>query len=112
MTNNNLQYLIRDQNVCLVEASNVDFYRDWSNGSPSLVFIDAGHSYDAVKVDIDWAVRVSAKIICGDDFCYSGVRRAVEEAFQHRYYLTGGMWVHIDDGTLEGNKEQALNENT
>ena len=56
------------------------------NGSQDLVFIDADHSYEAVRSDLTaWAPKVrSGGYLGGHDFDaprFPGVRQAVEEAF-------------------------------
>lgn len=48
-----------------------------------MVFLDADHSYEAVKADIrEWSKRiVPGGILCGHDFnMFMGVRKAVEES--------------------------------
>ena len=56
--------------------------------SLDVVFIDALHTYDAVKADIKaWLPIVShGGILCGDDYAgkYPGVSRAVNEIFKDR----------------------------
>jgi hypothetical protein len=49
-----------------------------------MVFIDAGHSYDEVKADIEaWAPK-TVKVLAGHDYHLPDVRRAVDEAFGDR----------------------------
>jgi len=89
----NLVFLIRTQNVRLIVASNEQFYADWDGRQPALVFIDACHTYEQVRIDIDWALKVKARIICGDDISWEGVKKAVEESFGTRYKVIGDMWI-------------------
>lgn len=52
---------------------------------PDAVFLDADHSYAAVKAEIEWAKRLGVKTICGHDYGNPnpafGVTKAVDEAF-------------------------------
>lgn len=83
---------MKSQDVLLVEMDCREFYASWNSGSPSLVFVDAGHSYEAVRTDIAWAVQVSASVVCGDDYSWPGVERAVNEAFGGRHTVRGDLW--------------------
>lgn len=61
------------------------------DGSIDLVFIDADHSYNGVRADIDeWLTKVRpGGIICGHDYCddFPGVIEAVNESFAGRVSL-------------------------
>lgn len=60
----------------------------WPDHDLDLVFIDAEHTYDAVRQDISlWIPKVKkGGIICGDDYYpdgnFPGVKSAVDEAFR------------------------------
>lgn len=73
----------KDLHSVKVEAveSNAAFFASWGDVKPSLVVIDAGHFYEEVLQDINWAHRLKVPIICGDDFHFAGVERAVREVF-------------------------------
>ena len=58
----------------------------------SMVFIDADHSYEGVLSDIKFAKSINAKIICGDDYSFEGVKRAVDENFGNSVIMIGDMW--------------------
>lgn len=107
LTRKGLAYLVAKQNVRLVKSTADSFYQLYDGGQPSLVFIDADHSYEAVRKDIDFAERVGAKIICGDDFSWPGVRKAVEESFGQDYQTIGDMWVFRRAG--QRTQERAVN---
>lgn len=53
---------------------------------PDLIYVDGSHSYESTMSDIKWALRLSPKIICGDDNCsvWPGVQMAVEHHFGAR----------------------------
>jgi hypothetical protein len=62
-----------------------------------MIFIDAGHTYDAVVVDIKWALEIGIPIISGHDYgdAWPGVKRAVDEFFGQDKRLLGTLWAHI-----------------
>jgi predicted O-methyltransferase YrrM len=76
-----LGYLAAKGEVELVCQDKLAFYETYRGEPPAIVFLDADHSYEATKADIQWAKRVGAAIICGHDYASHcpGVGRAVEE---------------------------------
>lgn len=66
------------------------------DGWADFVFIDAGHSYEAVKADIAaWAPKVrEGGWLGGHDYhpAHPGVIQAVDEAFPDRKLLAGWIW--------------------
>lgn len=87
---------IADQHVKVVRERKEEFCKRF-DGSPSLVFIDADHSYKSVRADIAWARSVGAAIICGHDYYadgskHPGVKQAVDEAGGPKE-LVGSLWV-------------------
>ena len=69
------------------------FYRTYDGPPPALVLLDAVHTYEETKVDIQWARSVRASIICGHDYSerFRGVVRAVD-AFGGPSQLRGSQW--------------------
>lgn len=68
-------------------------YRSADRGPvPALVFLDADHSYAAVRDEIAWARQRGVPIICGHDYGVPrfGVTRAVDEAFGTGGVAVGG----------------------
>lgn len=63
------------------------------------VFIDANHSYQSVKEDLDAWLPKTRGIICGHDFggTYKGVQKAVEEKFGRDKIISPGkrLWGYI-----------------
>ena len=59
-----------------------EFYRSYRGPRPAMVFLDADHSYQATKSDIEWALSVNADVICGHDYAETmpGVVQAVDES--------------------------------
>jgi predicted O-methyltransferase YrrM len=68
--------------------------RSFSDASLDFVFIDADHSYEAVKLDIAaWLPKVKAGgYIGGHDLCFEGVKRAVDEMLGSRYTVMSDGW--------------------
>ncbi len=61
-----------------------------------MIFLDADHSYEAVKADIEaWRpLLASGGLLCGHDFSeqYDGVRRAVRELLPNYHLGPGWLW--------------------
>jgi len=62
------------------------------DGSLDVVWIDADHSYDAVKADLEawWPKLKVGGWMGGDDWCMTGVAWAVQERFGLDYQLIPG----------------------
>lgn len=89
-----LWYLIQTGHVELLNMSKDDFFNNYQGEAPSLVFIDADHSYEATISDIRESQRIGARIICGHDYNddHPGVIRAVDEC-GGATRLCGSVWV-------------------
>lgn len=95
LTNTVLADLISAGQLQLLKMSNVDFYNTYSGPAPALIFIDADHEYEAVKLDIQGAMKLGAKVICGHDYDEKkcpGVVKAVNEHGGARK-VVGTLWV-------------------
>lgn len=82
----NVEQVVMDKNL---------FYAGYKGPAPALMFLDAGHSYEETRRDIEFAKRVNARIICGHDYDktnWPGVVQAVEE-FGGPSELVGSLWV-------------------
>ena len=56
--------------------------------NPELIFIDAGHDYASAYGDVSNALRLfPSAAICGDDFYWEGVNKAVTEHVKHGIML-------------------------
>jgi predicted O-methyltransferase YrrM len=69
-----------------------DFFND---NSVDVIFIDAGHSYEAVKKDIEaWLPKMKkGGIMAGHDYwAWEGVRKAVNEAFRQVDRVENDCW--------------------
>ncbi len=94
LTGRILWYLVKTEQVELLNASKDDFLEKYKAEAPALVFIDADHTYEATLADIRQAQRIGARIICGHDYCdiHPGVMRAVDES-GGAARLCGSVWV-------------------
>lgn len=92
-----LYHVIRHCNTHLFERSNLDFYNSYHGCVPSMIFIDANHSYNGVMTDIKWAIEKKIPIISGHDYSElcPGVVRAVDETFGDRIIVHGSVWASI-----------------
>lgn len=88
-----LSGLVRLGKVEQIVMEKAEFYRDYDGGPPSLVFLDAIHTYEETMKDINWAKGAAAGIICGHDYSkdWPGVIQAVEESGGARK-LYGSVW--------------------
>lgn len=73
------------------------------DASFDFVYIDADHTYDFVKQDIDLWLPKTTRLICGHDyngkndrFGSWGVKRAVDERFGDRVRVHGGLVWSVD----------------
>jgi predicted O-methyltransferase YrrM len=93
MLKNNLNYFIRKNRVEIYKGLSSDNKLfEMTHNNVSMVFIDADHSYEGVLCDIKYAKSINAKIICGDDYSFIGVKKAVDQNFGNTVKLIGDMW--------------------
>lgn len=80
----------------LADMTSMKFRDDYQGGIPYMVFLDADHSYQAVKEEIEWATKLGVEVICGHDYGNQnfGVTRAVDEAFPEGVEVQGMVWWH------------------
>jgi hypothetical protein len=81
LTSQVLYYLIQTGHVEQVRMDKNLFYATYRGPAPSLVFLDADHTYEETKKDIEWAKSVGAALIAGHDYSdrFPGVQRIVHE---------------------------------
>lgn len=92
-----LFYLVKMCRTRIFDGTNSDFYDSYNGQSPSMIFIDAGHTYEEVIVDIKWAINSGIPVISGHDYSdsFPGVRKAVDECFGQEKKVVGSLWVHV-----------------
>jgi hypothetical protein len=79
----------------LVRLDNSEFYKQYDGTAPALFFIDGDHEYEAVKTDIQGAMKLNAATICGHDYDIArcpGVVKAVNE-FGGPKKIVDSLWV-------------------
>jgi predicted O-methyltransferase YrrM len=76
-----------------VRMDKCEFFRTYRGPAPALVFLDAWHTYEETKIDIEWARGMGASIVCGHDYCqqFPGVIQVVDE-FGGPAQLRGSVW--------------------
>src|SRR5262249_38784525 len=76
-----LAYLVQTRQVVQVDQDKATFYANYRGPTPALVFLDAIHTYEETKQDIEWARSVGTPLICGHDYSpkFPGVQQAVRE---------------------------------
>jgi Methyltransferase domain len=89
-----LHFLVQTGQVEQVVMDKNEFMRTYQGPPPAMVFLDAIHTYEETKLDIQWAQRVGAKIISGHDYCdkFLGVKQVVDE-FGGPRELAASVWV-------------------
>lgn len=93
LTSRVLEYLSKTGQLRQLRMEKEEFFRTYAEGAPALVFLDADHSYEETRKDIEWAKRAGARIICGHDYSEEcpGVKRAVND-FGGPLQLLGSVW--------------------
>ncbi len=68
-------------NVTQVRIDKDVFYREYAGPAPSLIFLDADHTYEATRADLQWANSFPDTIVCLHDYRpeWPGVIAAVDE---------------------------------
>lgn len=94
-TERTIRYILKHRNTYLFKGNASDFYANYNGVRPSMVFIDADHSYDAVKNDINWAFKLRIPVISGHDYSplHPGVQKAVSDFFGTKIQIFGTVWI-------------------
>jgi hypothetical protein len=79
---------LHDKRVNIVKGFTNEVVHQFNDNYFDLVFIDAGHEYEQVSSDIElWSKKVKKNgILCGDDYFYPPVKRAVHEFIEKNNY--------------------------
>lgn len=75
-------------NVTIIEGKSHEFALP-----VDMVFIDASHEYEDVKRDIEAWLSHAKKVICGHDWDWEGVKKAVTETIGQPDQVVGSIWV-------------------
>lgn len=81
--------------VNIYKGKNEEYANLIENKTVDLIFIDADHSYEAVKQDIDvWKNKLkSSGILAGHDILWESVKQAVDEKFNNDYITCSNIWI-------------------
>ena len=82
-------------NIKIHQAKGMDAVKEYADKSFDMVFIDAGHTYEEVKEDIDAWLPKAKMILCGHDYqpdFWMGVVKAVDEKFGKPDGVAGSIW--------------------
>lgn len=71
------------RNLRILNTESLLAARLFDADSVDMVFIDASHVYEDVKVDIDSWLPKCKKLLCGHDYHMEGVKQAVNERFDN-----------------------------
>jgi hypothetical protein len=96
ITHRTLYYCLQHCRTRIFDGTAREFYDSYKGPTPSMVFIDANHSYEAVQADIAWACERHVPVIVGHDYnpvLHQAVVDAVEERFHGGFDLFGTVWV-------------------
>ena len=95
ITRRTLHYCLEHCRTRLFDGSTDEFYRSYNGPAPSMVFIDADHSYKAAIQDIAWAQSLGVPVIAGHDYqsLHPGVMKAVDENFGTTFEVFGSVWI-------------------
>jgi hypothetical protein len=95
ITRRTLHYCLEHCRTRIFDGTAREFYDKYDDPTPSMVFIDADHSYAAVRADIAWATERGVPVIAGHDYqpLHQVVMRAVDESFASRVDVFGSVWI-------------------
>jgi len=82
-------------NVVVNRKRGMDAVKDYEDKSFDVVFIDAGHTYEDVKADIEAWLPKAKMVLCGHDYLpdvWMGVIQAVDEKFGKPDGVAGSIW--------------------
>ncbi|MGD9720177.1 MAG: class I SAM-dependent methyltransferase [Pirellulales bacterium] len=96
VTQRTLHYCLEHCRTRIFDGTARAFYDSYQGPTPSMVFIDADHSYAATRDDIAWACDRGVPVIAGHDYqskLHQAVVRAVDERFFGHFDLFGSVWI-------------------
>lgn len=95
ITRRTLRYCIEHCQTEIFDGTAAEFYAAYTGPPPSMVFIDADHSYAGTGADIRWASLQGVPVISGHDYqpLHPGVVMAVDEWFGRQFEVQGSVWI-------------------
>ncbi len=87
------------KNLEVLKGNSVDIAKSFNGNRADMVFLDAGHTYEECKADIDAWLPKCKKIICGHDYVkeHMGVMQAVNERFKNVNIVDSIWWVKLEE---------------
>jgi hypothetical protein len=87
-------------NLKILKGSSVDMAKTFNGNKVDMVYIDAGHTYEEVKSDIETWLPKCNKFIVGHDYQedFPGVKQAVDEIFGEVNTIDTIWWVDLKGG--------------
>jgi hypothetical protein len=84
-------------NLKILKGSSLDMVHQFNGNRADLIYIDADHSYEGCKSDIEAWLPKCSKIICGHDYTdsFPGVIKAVKEKFEKVNVIDSFWWVEL-----------------
>lgn len=82
-------------NIVIHETRSLEGAKTYADKSMDVVFIDAGHTYEDVKADIEAWLPKAKMVLCGHDYLpdvWMGVIQAVDEKFGKPDGVAGSIW--------------------
>jgi hypothetical protein len=71
------------ENLVVLKGDSLEMAEAFNGGKADMVYIDAGHSYEECKADIEAWLPKCKKYICGHDYDCKSVKKAVDEKFKN-----------------------------
>lgn len=84
-------------NLVVLRGDSVDIANRFNGDKVDMIFIDAGHSYEECKSDIEAWLPKCNKFICGHDYQFAGVKKAVNEKFSNINVTDTIWWVNLQE---------------
>lgn len=80
-------------NLKVLRGDSLEIVKSFNGNRADMLFIDADHSYEGCKADIEAWLPKCQKYICGHDYsdAFPGVVKAVNEKFKN-VNVTGSLW--------------------
>jgi hypothetical protein len=69
-------------NLVVLKGDSLEMVKTFNGDKVDMVYIDAGHTYEECKADIEAWLPKCNKFICGHDYVYPDVKKAVDEKFK------------------------------
>jgi len=84
-------------NLKVLRGDSIKMANQFNGQKADMIFIDAGHTYEEIKADIEAWLPKCSKIICGHDYTdgYPGVIKAVNEKFGKPNLIDSLWWIEL-----------------